>query len=82
MLYDLRKILVFLEALRTSPRSLNNVASRVNEKTGELTDDTTRDFIRQQLAAFAVDHAGERKRRQAAAGFPCGRPVASWRISG
>ncbi|MEZ5788987.1 MAG: NADPH-dependent FMN reductase [Xanthobacteraceae bacterium] len=55
MLYDLRKILVFLEAFTLNKPEIfvNNVASRVNEKTGELTDDTTRDFIRQQLAAFA-----------------------------
>jgi chromate reductase len=55
MLYDLRKILVFLEAFTLNKPEIfvNSVTSRVNEKTGELTDETTRDFIRQQLAAFA-----------------------------
>lgn len=55
MLYDLRKILVFLDAFTLNKPEIfvNSVASRVNEKTGELTDETTRDFIRQQLAAFA-----------------------------
>lgn len=55
MLYDLRKILVFLDAFTLNKPEIfvNSVTSRVNEKTGELTDETTRDFIRRQLAAFA-----------------------------
>ena len=53
--YDLRKIMVFLDALTLNKPEIfvNNCKSRVNEDTGELTDDTTKDFIKQQLAAFA-----------------------------
>jgi chromate reductase len=53
--YDMRKIMVFLDALTLNKPEIfvSNVKSRVNEETGELTDDATRDFIRQQLAAFA-----------------------------
>jgi len=62
--YDLRKSMVFLDA-----RTLNKpevfvatVGSRVDEKTGQLTDETTRNIIKQQLEAFAkfiVRHGGE-----------------------
>jgi chromate reductase len=53
--YDLRKMLVFLDALTLNKPEIlvANVATRVDEKTGELKDETTRDFIGQQLAAFA-----------------------------
>jgi chromate reductase, NAD(P)H dehydrogenase (quinone) len=53
--YDLRKTMVFLDALTLNKPEIfvSNVKARVNEETGELTDETTRDFIRQQLAAFA-----------------------------
>lgn len=55
MQHDLRKTLVFLDAFTLNKPEIlvGNVTSRLNEKTGELTDETTRDFIRQQLAAFA-----------------------------
>jgi len=53
--YDLRKMLCFLDALTLNKPEIfvNNVASRVDEKTGELKDEATRDLIKQQLAAFA-----------------------------
>lgn len=53
--YDLRKALVFLDALTLNKPEVfvSNVKSRVNEETGELTDETSKDFIRQQLVAFA-----------------------------
>jgi chromate reductase len=53
--YDLRKMLCFLDALTLNKPEVfvSNAASRVDEKTGELKDETTRDFIKQQLAAFA-----------------------------
>jgi chromate reductase len=53
--YDMRKIMVFLDALTLNKPEIfvSNCKSRVNEETGELTDETTRDFIKQQLAAFA-----------------------------
>lgn len=54
MQHDLRKVLVFLDAFTLNKPEIlvANVTSRLNEKTGELTDETTRDFIRQQLAAL------------------------------
>lgn len=54
--YDLRKILVFLDALAfTRPEIfVANCASKFDDKTGALTDETTRDFIKQQLTAFAA----------------------------
>ncbi|MBX6425990.1 MAG: NAD(P)H-dependent oxidoreductase [Variibacter sp.] len=53
--YDLRKVMVFLDALTLNKPEIfvNNVKARVNEETGELSDETTKDLIRQQLAAFA-----------------------------
>jgi chromate reductase len=53
--YDLRKMMVFLDALVLNKPEIfvANVTSRVNDK-GELTDETTRNFIKQQLAAFAA----------------------------
>lgn len=54
--YDLRKTMVFLDALTLNKPEIfiSNVKSRLNEETGQLTDETTKDFIRQQLAAFAT----------------------------
>jgi len=64
MQYDLRKAMVFLDALTLNKPEVfvNNVASRVDEKSGELKDETTRNFIKQQLEAFArfiARHGGE-----------------------
>lgn len=51
----LRHVMVFVEALVFNKPEvmIAQAASRVDETTGELTDDATRDLIRQQLAGFA-----------------------------
>ncbi|HZS63993.1 MAG TPA: NAD(P)H-dependent oxidoreductase [Xanthobacteraceae bacterium] len=56
MQYHLRQILAGLDAfiLNKPEIFIGNAASKVDEKTGELTDETTRDFIKKQLAAFAT----------------------------
>jgi chromate reductase, NAD(P)H dehydrogenase (quinone) len=53
--YDLRRAMVFLDAfvLNKPEIFIGGCASKFDEKTGELTDETTRNFIKQQLAAFA-----------------------------
>jgi chromate reductase, NAD(P)H dehydrogenase (quinone) len=53
--YDLRRAMVFLDALTLNKPEIfiGNCASKIDEKTGELKDDTTRNFIKQQLEAFA-----------------------------
>ena len=53
--YDLRRMMLFLDALTLNKPEIfiGNCASKFDDKTGELTDDTTRNFIRQQLEAFA-----------------------------
>lgn len=54
--YELRKALVFLDALTMNKPEIfvGNCASKFDEKTGELKDDTTRNLIKQQLEAFAA----------------------------
>jgi chromate reductase, NAD(P)H dehydrogenase (quinone) len=54
--YDVRRCMMFLDAFTLNKPEvfIANCASKFNEKTGELTDDTTRGFIKQQLAAFAT----------------------------
>jgi chromate reductase len=54
--YDLRRMLLFLDAqtLNKPEVFVGSCASRLDEKTGALTDETTRDFVRQQLEAFAT----------------------------
>jgi chromate reductase len=54
MQYDLRKMMVFLDALTLNKPEIfvNNCASKFDDKTGELTDQPTRDFIKQQLEGF------------------------------
>src|SRR5215813_9758651 len=54
--YDLRRMMVFLDALTLNKPEVfvGNCASKFDEKTGELTDETTRTFIKQQLEAFAA----------------------------
>jgi chromate reductase, NAD(P)H dehydrogenase (quinone) len=56
MQYHLRQVLNGLNALvLNSPEIfIGNAKSKVDEAKRELTDETTRDFIRKQLAAFAV----------------------------
>src|SRR5579871_3320131 len=53
--YDLRKSMVFLDAfvLNKPEIFIAGAAQKFDEKTGELKDETTRNFIKQQLAAFA-----------------------------
>jgi len=52
--YDLRKSLVFLDALTMNKPEIfiGNCATKFDEKSGELNDETTINFIKQQLEAF------------------------------
>ena len=56
--------MVFLDALTLNKPEIfiGNCASKIDEKTGELKDDTTRNFIKQQLEAFAkfIERHGEK----------------------
>jgi chromate reductase len=53
--YDLRRAMVFLDAfvLNKPEIFIGSCASKLDEKTGEIKDEATRNFIKQQLAAFA-----------------------------
>jgi len=53
--YDLRKAMVFLDALTLNKPEIfvGNCAAKLDEKTGEIKDEATRNFIKQQLEAFA-----------------------------
>lgn len=55
MQYHLRQVLYGLDALILNKPEIfiGNAKSKVDEQKGELTDETTRDFIRKQLANFA-----------------------------
>src|SRR6202040_2136153 len=52
--YDLRKSMMFLDAFTLNKPEIfiGGCASKFDEKTGELKDEATRNFIKQQLAAF------------------------------
>src|SRR5947207_9629296 len=52
--YDLRRAMVFLDAfvLNKPEIFIGSCASKIDEKTGEIKDETARNFIKQQLAAF------------------------------
>jgi chromate reductase len=54
--YDLRRSMVFLDAYTLNKPEIfvGNCATKFDEKTGELTDEATRNFVKQQLAAFAT----------------------------
>src|SRR3974390_1779025 len=54
--YDMRRSMVFLDAFTLNKPEIfiGNCASKFDETTGELKDETTRGFIKQQLAAFAA----------------------------
>src|ERR1700751_5435262 len=54
--YDLRKCMMFLDAMTLNKPEIfvGNCASKFDEKTGDLKDEATRGFIKQQLAAFAA----------------------------
>jgi chromate reductase len=53
--YDLRKALTFLDAFMLNKPEIfvGNCVSKFDEKTGALTDEPTRGFIKAQLASFA-----------------------------
>jgi chromate reductase, NAD(P)H dehydrogenase (quinone) len=62
--YDLRRSMVFLDALTLNKPEIfiGNCAQRIDEKTGKITDEQTVGFIKQQLAAFAkfiASHGGK-----------------------
>jgi chromate reductase len=54
--YDVRKAMAFLDAfvLNKPEIFINNCASKFDEASGELKDETTRGLIKQQLASFAT----------------------------
>ena len=54
--YDLRRAMVFLDAfvLNKPEIFIGGCAAKLDEKTGAITDETTRNFIKQQLAAFVA----------------------------
>ena len=54
--YDMRKAMTFLDAhtLNKPEIFIGTCASKLDEKTGEIKDETTRNFIKQQLASFAT----------------------------
>jgi len=56
MQYDLRRAMMFLDAFTLNKPEIfiGNCAAKFAEKTGELKDEATRGFIKQQLAAFAT----------------------------
>jgi chromate reductase len=56
MQYDLRKSMMFLDAFTLNKPEIfiGNCAARIDEKSGEIKDEATRGFIKQQLAAFAT----------------------------
>jgi chromate reductase len=53
--YDLRRSMVFLDAFTLNKPEIfiGGCAQRIDEKTGQITDAQTKEFIKQQLAAFA-----------------------------
>jgi len=53
--YDLRRSMVFLDALTLNKPEIfiGNCAQRIDDKTGQIKDEQTVGFIKQQLAAFA-----------------------------
>jgi chromate reductase, NAD(P)H dehydrogenase (quinone) len=55
MQYDLRRCMIFLDALTLNKPEIfiGNVSQRIDEKTGQIKDEQTVGFIKQQLAAFA-----------------------------
>jgi chromate reductase len=65
MQYDLRRAMIFLDAATMNKPEIfiGNASTRIDAKTGEITDQQTVGFIRQQLAAFAKfieQHAGKK----------------------
>lgn len=66
--YHLRQLMVFLDALVLNKPEIfvAGAAKKFDEKKGELTDETTKKFLREQLAAFAqfVRRIGEEPAEQ------------------
>ncbi len=63
--YDLRRAMIFLDALTLNKPEIfiGSCMQRIDASTGQITDGATRDFIRQQLAAFGgfvAAHGGKR----------------------
>jgi chromate reductase len=54
--YDMRRAMMFLDAFTLNKPEIfiGNCAAKLDEKTGAITDEATRGFIKQQLAAFAA----------------------------
>jgi chromate reductase len=52
--YDVRKAMAFLDAfvLNKPEIFIGGCASKIDDKTGQITDEATRNFIKTQLAAF------------------------------
>jgi chromate reductase len=63
--YDLRRMLVFLDALTLNKPEIfvGGCSAKFDDKTGALTDETTRGLVTQQLAAFAgfIERHGARR---------------------
>jgi chromate reductase len=64
MQYDLRRCMIFLDAFTMNKPEIfiGNVSQRIDDKTGQIKDEQTIGFIKQQLAAFAkfiVAHGGK-----------------------
>jgi chromate reductase len=55
MQYDLRRCMIFLDAMVLNKPEvfIGNCSQRIDAKTGQITDEQTVGFIKQQLAAFA-----------------------------
>jgi chromate reductase, NAD(P)H dehydrogenase (quinone) len=55
MQYDLRRAMQFLDAVTLGKPEIfiGNCSQKIDAKTGEITDEATKKFIGQQLAAFA-----------------------------
>jgi chromate reductase, NAD(P)H dehydrogenase (quinone) len=63
--YELRRAMVFLDALTLNKPEIfvGSCASKIDDKTGEVKDETTRGLLKQQLEAFAkfVERHGSKK---------------------
>jgi chromate reductase len=65
MQYDLRRAMLFLDSLTFGRPEIfiGNCSQRIDAQTGQITDQQTVGFIRQQLAAFGKfieQHGGKR----------------------
>jgi len=63
--YELRRTMVFLDAFTLNKPEIfvGSCASKIDDKTGEVKDETTRGLLKQQLEAFAkfVERHGSKK---------------------